>query len=124
MNISDRLKEIKIENYIWIVYLFIILLSYISNDLEKKYLLTKDFISKKKYRMIIIFIFAILIIVYFYFLSNSFKDLNNINLNSSIKEKILYFSSYIASLLIFIAGILFLFIAISDENNSIELAFN
>ena len=123
-NVKERLKEIQIEDYIWLIYLFIILLSYISNDLEKKYLLMGDLISKKKYRKIMIFIFTILIIVYFYFLYSSFNDLKNIKLTTSRKEKILYFSSYIASLLIFISGVLFLLIAINDENLNVELAFN
>ena len=64
-DINNKLKEIKIEEFIWIVYIGIIILSFYSNNLEKKYFLFNDLISKEKYRKIMILIFSILIIVYF-----------------------------------------------------------
>ena len=36
-NIDERLKRIEIENFIWVIYLFIIFLSFYSNYLEKDY---------------------------------------------------------------------------------------
>ena len=38
-NISNRLKQIKIEDNIWIIYLGIIILSFYSNSLEEDYYL-------------------------------------------------------------------------------------
>lgn len=49
MNYQERLKEIKIENYIWIIYLVIIMLSYYANHFEKDYFLTKNENSKNTY---------------------------------------------------------------------------
>ena len=54
--IITRLKEIKIEEYIWIIYLGIIILSFYSNNLEKDYFLNKNEKSKEKYRDIMIII--------------------------------------------------------------------
>ena len=65
----------------------------------------------------------ILLIVYLYFLSDSFDDIKNLNCYSNEKrEKVLL--SFTASLLIFISGLIFLYLAYTDENLDVELAFN
>ena len=122
--VEDRLKQIKIEDFIWIIYLGIIFLSFYSNSLEKKYYLFNDTISKEKYRKIIIFIFSILIIVYYYFLNSSINDILNLDACATEKEKFLKYASFIGSLFIFISGIIFLYIAFVDDDLSVELAFN
>ena len=122
--INNRLKDIKIENYIWIIYIFIIILSYYSNYLEKKYLLYNDHICKEKYRYILIFIFTILIFIYFYFFKSSYDDIKSININNLSKKDYLFILSFIGSLLILISGIIFLYIAYEDKEINVELAFN
>lgn len=123
MNIEDKLKEIKTEDFIWFIYIGIIILSYYANSLEEKYYLNNDQNAKDNYRIIMIIIFSILIVVYSYFLKSSYSDLKNIN-NMDEKKKLLFISSFVASLLIFISGIIFLIIAIYDKDIEVELAFN
>ena len=122
MDVNNRLKEIKIENYIWIIYIGIIILSYYSNSLEEDYLINNNLISKENYRTIMIIIFSILVIVYFYFLQDSYDSIKNIhNIDES---NYLYYLSFIASLMIFISGLIFLYIIIRDKDLNVELAFN
>ena len=122
--ISDKLRQIRNEDFIWIIYLGIIFLSYYSNALERKFVLFNDLYSKDKYRKIMIIIFLILVIVYFYFLSDSYKSIRDLNEFDSEKKKRLIYLSFLASLLIFISGIIFLYISISDTDLNVELAFN
>ena len=122
--IENKIKQINIEDKIWIIYLGIIFLSYYSNYLEKNYYLYNDNISKELYRKIIIFIFSILVIVYFYFLKSSINDINNLKPNDPDNKKNLIYLSFIASLLITISGLIFLYIALTDEDINVELAFN
>ena len=122
--VNDRLKDIKIENFIWIIYIGIIILSYYSNSLEKKYLLYNDQISKEKYRKIMILIFSVLVIVYLYFFKDSYSNIKDINLNNMSEEDRLFLLSFIGSSLILISGLIFLYIAIKDEDINVELAFN
>ena len=118
----NRLNEIKIEDYIWIIYLGIIILSYYSNSLEKDYLINNNTISKEKYRAIMILIFSVLVIIYYYFLKDSYESIKNIQ---NIDEtNYLYYLSYIASVLVFISGLIFLYIAYKDEELNVEIAFN
>ena len=122
--IEDKLRQLSIEDFIWVIYIGIIALSYYSNYLERKYYVSGDVNSKNKYRNIMILIFSILIIVYLYFLYDSYKSINCLKSNDSEKKKRLLYLSFLASLLIFISGIIFLYIAISDTDLNVELAFN
>ena len=65
--VINKLKELKIEEYIWVIYLGIIFLSFYSNSLERDYFLYNDLNCKQKYQDIIIIIFTILLIIYIYF---------------------------------------------------------
>ena len=119
--LEEKLKELKIEDFIWVIYIFIIFLSWYSNSLERNFFVYNDINSKEKYRKIMIIIFSILIVVYFYFLKDSYDSLKNIK---KYANKNLYYLSFIASLFIFISGIIFIYIAIVDHDLNIELAFN
>ena len=123
-NLNEKLKQLKIEDFIWIIYIGIIFLSWYSNSLEKDYYCFNNIESKEKYRKIIIIIFAILVIVYSYFLIDAYNSLKNINENTKEETKKLLYLSFLASSLIFISGLIFLYIAIKDEDLNVELAFN
>lgn len=120
----DKLKDIEIENKIWIIYIGIIILSWYTNSKEKTFLLYNDEKNKKEYQNLLILIFSILVIIYYYFAKDSYDKLININEFDSNKKKYLLYLSFIASFLILISGIIFLNIAIKDDQIDVELAFN
>lgn len=120
----DKLKDIEIENKIWIIYIGIIILSWYANSKEKTFLLYNDEKTKKEYQNLLILIFSILVIIYYYFAKDSYDKLININEFDSDKKKHLLYLSFIASFLILISEIIFLNIAIQDDQIDVELAFN
>lgn len=120
----DKLKDIEIENKIWIIYIGIIILSWYANSKEKTFLLYNDEKAKKEYQNLLILIFSILVIIFYYFVKDSYDKLTNINKFDSDKKKHLLYLSFIASFLILISGIIFLNIAIQDDQIDVELAFN
>ena len=117
-----RLKQIEIENKVWIIYFFLIGLCLYGNSFEKKYFLYGNNYDKEKYRKITIFIFSIAVIIYFYFFIDSYKDMKNNNYN--IKSKSYSELSFLGSTLILISGLIFLCLAVDDTDLDIELAFN
>ena len=123
-DLNEKLKQITIEDYIWIIYIGIIFLSWYGNYFEKKYYKNNDIKSKTKYQNITIIIFSILIIVYLYFLKNSINDIKNIKPYYSKKKKDLIYLSFIGSLFVALSGAVFLFIAITDNDLDVEIAFN
>lgn len=120
----SKLKDIKIENYIWIIYIGIIVLSWYANSKEKNYILTKSEKSKKEYQWLMILIFSILLLIYYYFAKDSYDDILKLKPGDSNKRVVLRYASFIGSFLILISGIIFLIIAIVDDNIDTEIAFN
>ena len=120
----DRLQDIRIENYIWVIYIIIIFISWYANSKEKKFILYNDEVSRREYQNLLVLIFSILLIIYYYFTKSSYDDLNELTINDSNKKIILTYASFIASLLIFISGMIFLTIAIMDEEIDVELECN
>lgn len=122
--LNNKISQLNIEDFIWIIYLLIIIMSYYSNYLERNYYLTNNVNNKDRYRKIMVIIFCILIVVYVYFLKNSVDDLNNLKPTDSEKKKKLVTLSFLASLFIAVSGFIFLYIALVDEDLNVELAFN
>lgn len=122
--LSRKLKQLNIEDFIWLIYIGIIIMSWYSNSLERKYFIFKDINSKEKYRQTMIIIFTILIFVYIYFVKDSWEDLKSLKVYDSEKKKRLVILSFLGSLLIAISGFIFLYIAVMDEELDVELAFN
>lgn len=120
----DKLKDIKIENLVWIIYIIIIILSYYANSVEKKFILYDDKKSKKEYQSIMIFIFLILLIVYYYFAQDGYNKIMELNDSDSSKKKVLSYAAFTGSFLILISGIIFLYILILDDDIETEIAFN
>ena len=122
--LNNKLKQLNTEDFIWLVYIGIIMLSWYSNNLERRYFLSNNYNCKKNYQMIMRIIFSILIVVYLYFLKNSLDDFRNLKLTDSIKKKKLVIISLIASICIAISGFLLLYIAFVDDDLTVEIAFN
>lgn len=119
----DRLNDIKTENIIWVIYIFIIVLSFIANSYETNYIKYNDNKSKDDYRNLMLLIFSILVIVYFKFLKDSLRDVKKTSyLNNKVSK--LNKLSFIGSLLVFISGIIFLYIIYNDTDIDVEIAFN
>ncbi len=123
-NKLDRLEDIKIENFVWIIYIGIIILSWYANSKETKFILYNDEKAKKEYQNLMILIFTILVIIYSYFTKDSYDDLMNLNESDTEKKKILHLASFIGSFLVLISGFIFLGIVIVDDEIDTEIAFN
>lgn len=121
---EERLKDIKTENAIWVVYIGIIILSWYANSKEKHFVLYNDEKSKKEYQNLMILIFSVLVIAYYYFAKDSLKDYQKLTPFDSKKKKNLTTASLIASIFILVSGLILLGIAITDEDIDIEIAFN
>lgn len=122
--LNRKLKQLKVEDFIWIIYIGIIFMSWYANSIERKYFIYNDIESREKYRKIIILIFSILIVIYLYFLKDSYEDVKNIKPYDSDEKKNLIYLSFIGSLLIAISGFIFIYIAFMDKEINVEIAFN
>lgn len=119
-----KVRQLRNEEIVWIIYIGIIAMSFYSNFLERRYFFENDSFSGERYRKVMISIFYILIVVYLYFLKDSYDDFRNLSVVDSDEKKKLVTLSFFASLFIAISGFIFLYIAFVDEQFDVELAFN
>lgn len=117
----ERMKEIDLEDYIFIIYYIIITLSIYANKVEREYLITKDIELREKYRRLLYIIFGIATVIYLYYAISSYQEVKN---NNNSKDKYLFELSFFASFLILISGIIYLYIIYQDKEINVELAFN
>lgn len=118
------LKTIQIENYIWLLYLVLIGLSFYSNFEEVKYFKYDDFKAKEKYRKTNIVIFSIALLVYIYFFYDNYETVVKRDIDTTSSKMFFDDLNLLASTLFLIAGIILLFIAVNDVNIETEIAFN
>ncbi len=118
---SETLNEIRIEDYIWIIYIFLAIFAIVSNHYEKEYELKHEKKDEKTFRNINTFIFVITLIIYIYFVIINYKHIKKLDPNSSFKEILIENAGFIASVLFLIAGVISLLISIygSDDDDII-----
>ncbi len=122
--LTKRLNSLKIEDFCWIILMILILLSFYSNNIERDYLISKNTIKKEQYRLLTIFIFIVAELIYLYYVYDSYNTLKKIKPNDKKQTKENAKLNYISSILIVIAGIIIIYIAITDTELDIELALN
>lgn len=122
-NKEEILRTIEIENYIWIIYLVIIFLSFMANKEEVNYFINNDMQSKSNYRKLIIIIFSIALGIYYYFFVSGYKTYKSLSPYDTESKKFFETINFIANILILISGVIFLFIAIFDKELETEIAF-
>lgn len=122
--LQDKIKQINVENVIWVIYIIIIFMSWYANYLEKNYFLNIDEESKEKYKNLMVIIFLILLVIYFYFVKDSFDDLKRLKSSDTEEKKKLIMLSFLGSVFVLISGLIFTYVSIKDENLDVELAFN
>lgn len=122
INIKKQLDRVIAEDYIWIIYLFIIGFNLYSNHLEKKYLINKDLEARKQFRMINNFVLAVILLIYIYFVAINIDDYKNITPEASQTKKNLITLSLIASVLFFIGGAITLYVSLKSPSLDNEIA--
>ena len=121
-SLLERLKMLKIEDLLWCVLIGLILLSMYANNIERDFLVTNNKESQKKYRELIIFIFSVAFLIYLFYVISGYQDLMRLTKEDSFKRVEYANLSYIASVFILLAGIIYLYIAITDTEIEAELA--
>ena len=71
-----------------------------------------------------ILIFAVVLGVYYYFFRDGYKSIEGLTSNDSQSKVFFTRLNFIATVLILIAGIIFLFIAVFDTSLETEIAFS
>jgi len=115
MNIGIKLNRLRTEDMIWIIYLFISIAALISDKYERDFLLTKNYQSQKKFKLINITIFIVAFFIYFYFVIINYQDINSLKKEATKKEVITSHVALIAALLFLVGGIINIWVELNRD---------
>lgn len=114
-DLDEMLNELRIEDFIWIIYIFLSIFALISNYFEKQYDITGNKKSKKTFRKINTTIFTITFFIYIYFVYLNLKNLKRLDPNSSPLRILTANSNFIAASLFLIGGTIYLLTSIFGD---------
>ena len=119
--IIKRIKEIEFEDIVFVIFIVIIIMSYIANDFEKKFFIYKNESDKKTYYYLQIVIFLIIVVINIYYVLANLKEVSNLSWNDSYKRRKYAKLDLFASVSALIATSIILYIAISDKDIESEI---
>ncbi len=120
-DISKKLKRLRNEDFIWIVYFFIVVFALYSNKLDRDYLLKKDNEAYKREKYINITIFFIAFFIYLYFLLLLTEDLGSMKKNFNDPAYRSTFIQLIAAILFLIGGAIYLINEITRKDDALDV---
>lgn len=120
-DINKKLKRLKNEDFIWIIYFFIVIFALYSNKLDRKFLLNNDQESYKREKGINTTIFFITFFIYLYFVLLLTEDLGNMEKNFNDPSYRSTFIQLIAALLFLIGGGIYLVNEITRKDDVIDV---
>ena len=109
-DVLKKLKQLKIEDFIWTIAIGVALLNFYSNHFEREYVTTNSKTAQRKFREINVTILITTTLVSLYFVANVYSDYKN----SDNKEE--YLLPLISNVLFLIGGAILLYSAITDGN--------
>lgn len=120
-DISRKLKRLKNEDIIWIIYFFIVVFALYSNKLDRDYLLKHDNGAYKSEKYINIGIFFVTFFIYLYFVLLLTEDLSNMERNFNNDNYRSTFIQLIAALLFLIGGSIYLINEIVRKDDDLDV---
>ncbi len=120
-DVEKKLKRLKNEDIIWIVYFFIVVFALYSNKLDRDYLLKKDKEAYKREKSINITIFFVAFFIYLYFLLLLTEDLGNMEKNFDDPNYRSTFIQLIAAILFLIGGAIYLINEITRKDDDLDV---
>lgn len=120
--LNKRLKQIEVEDFVFLIFIILIILAYYANVLERDYFINKNEEAKEGYYNMQIVIFFITVVISAYYFYQSYLELNSLKYVEYSKRKEYAYLSFIGSGAVLVAGLIFLYIAITDKEIEAEIA--
>lgn len=113
---SANLSDIEVEDYIWIIYIFIAIAGLYANSIEKECIKNHNNLKMHEVHDINLFLISVSFIIYIYFVYRSYKNIKNLRNNFSNKKHLVANIILISSILFLVGG----FLNIIAESNSYD----
>ena len=121
-DVAKKLKRLKNEDMIWIIYFFIVVFALYSNKLDRDYLLKHDSAAYKREKFINTTIFFIAFFIYLYFVLLLTEDMGSMEKNLSDPAYRSTFIQLIAAILFLVGGAIYLINEITRKDDALDVA--
>ena len=115
-DIRNQLKELEIEDFIWLISLFSACFALLSNKFERDYLYTHNPYKEKEYKTINILLLVIAFFIYLYFMMLNYKRIKR-KTHESFRQMRINNANFLAATLIVLATIIYIMTSILSTNN-------
>lgn len=118
---NRQLQQLKEEDFIWLIYFFIVIFALIANKYEHNYLITKNKCSQKNAQKITTTILVVAFFIYLYFTLTAFDNLEFLKRNGTNKEVRISFERLIANILFLVAGAIAIYADYDSNSTGIDI---
>ncbi|MDE5539283.1 MAG: hypothetical protein K2J20_02210, partial [Bacilli bacterium] len=113
--IGVKLQRLKQEDWIWIIYFFIVIGALLSNHFERKFLFSENGEDQKKFKLLNIAIFCVAFFIYLYFVLINYEDVMSLKREATKKEVITSHVALIAAILFLVGGALNIWVELNQD---------
>ena len=117
-----KLKLLKQEDFIWLIYFFIVTFAVISNKFERDYVKTNNQNSLNKSKKINTTILIVAFCIYLYFVIITIENFDILKKNSTRKDVKVAFERLIANILFLVSGAVALYADFDSNNIGTDIA--
>ena len=110
---NEKLESLQIDDFIWYIYIFIVIAALYSNKLEKEFTVTGNRRQLAEFHSINLVVLTIAFFIYVYFVIDNFKKYSK---QKSYNALI----NVIASILFLVAGGMFLYIELITTDDDLN----
>ncbi|MBQ7030894.1 MAG: hypothetical protein IJN13_00795 [Bacilli bacterium] len=119
--LSRQLKLLKEEDFIWLIYYFIVTFALVANYFERNSILNNNKVSLKNAQKITTTILVVAFFIYLYFTLVSIDNLEFLKRNGNKKEVKVAFERLIANILFLVAGAIAIYADYDSNTSSIDI---
>lgn len=120
-DVIKKLKRLRNEDFIWIIYFFIVVFALYANKLDRNYLLNNDVTSKRREKNINVTIFFVAFFIYLYFVLLLTEDIGRMEKNFDNPKYRSTFIQLIAAILFLIGGSIYLINEITRSDEPLDV---
>lgn len=118
---NRQLKQLKEEDFIWLIYFFIVIFALVANRFEENFLLTQNKSSQKNAQKITTTILIVAFFIYLYFTLVAFDNFEYLKQNGNSKDVKVAFERLIANILFLVAGAIAIYADFDSNTSSIDI---
>lgn len=114
MNNTEQVIDLNIDEFIWVVFIFLSILNICGDELEKKCIISDDNNKKELAKKIFTITVFISLLIYIYFANRNYKNIKKAKLNNG-DTKLLELR-FLGSILVVVGVILLLYFQINSSS--------